>query len=157
MDTDRPLFLPLKREYFDAFERGHKIVEYRKYGPRWNERTCVVGRAVTLSCGYGKARRLQGRIVWFGRARGPRGFGSVTATAVMDVFGTLDIELAEIGIRIEPETCTAEYPYPGRSDGRRWAHPSAREVACRDGYPGGDIATYECPHCDLRFSVELPQ
>jgi hypothetical protein len=27
-------------------------------GARWNEKTCVPGRRVTLSCGYGTARRL---------------------------------------------------------------------------------------------------
>lgn len=51
--TEKPLFIPLKREFFDAFERGLKVFEYREYGPRWNERTCRVGRLVTLSMGYG--------------------------------------------------------------------------------------------------------
>jgi hypothetical protein len=58
-----PLFIPLKREHFDAFESGSKDTEYRANGARWNRRTCTVGRCVTLSCGYGKSRRLQGRIV----------------------------------------------------------------------------------------------
>lgn len=57
-----PLFIPLKREYFDAFLKGEKTEEYRPYGPRWNERTCPPGRHVTLSCGYGKKRRLPGLI-----------------------------------------------------------------------------------------------
>jgi len=55
--SDKPLFLPLKREYFDAFEAGIKTHEYRLYGPRWNEKNCRIGRPVTLSCGYGKGRR----------------------------------------------------------------------------------------------------
>lgn len=58
-----PLFIPLKREYFEAFERGEKRQEFRPWGPRWNERTCAIGRRVTLSLGYGKARRLTGEIV----------------------------------------------------------------------------------------------
>lgn len=63
--TERPLFIPLKREYFRAFENRTKTVEYRLYGPRWNERTCRTGRAVTLSLGYGKRHRLSGRITGF--------------------------------------------------------------------------------------------
>lgn len=34
----KPLFIPIKREFFEAFERGDKTHEYRLYGPRWNER-----------------------------------------------------------------------------------------------------------------------
>lgn len=40
METEKLIFIPLKREFFEAFENGMKTVEYRKYGPRWNERTC---------------------------------------------------------------------------------------------------------------------
>lgn len=52
MNVDRPLFIPLKTEHFRAFERGEKTVEYRRYGRGWNERTCMLGRPVTLSHGY---------------------------------------------------------------------------------------------------------
>lgn len=48
----KPLFVPLKTEHFLAFRNGTKLVEYRLYGPRWNESTVVPGRAVTLSHGY---------------------------------------------------------------------------------------------------------
>jgi len=57
-----PLFIPLKREHFEAFDSGDKIWEYRMEGPRWNEKTCFIGRPVTLSLGYGKRRRLKGII-----------------------------------------------------------------------------------------------
>lgn len=57
-----PLFVPLKREYFEAFADGSKKHEYRMFGKRWNKQTCMVGRPVTLSCGYGKQRRLSGII-----------------------------------------------------------------------------------------------
>lgn len=60
MPAERPLFIPLKREYFAAFERGEKTEEFRLLGPRWNEKTVWTGRAVVLSFGYGKARRLRG-------------------------------------------------------------------------------------------------
>lgn len=61
----KPLFIPLKKEYFEEFEAGTKTKEYRVYGPRWNERTCTPRREVTLSCGYGKHRRLKGRVKSF--------------------------------------------------------------------------------------------
>lgn len=63
--SKKPLFIPLKRQYFEAFERGEKIAEYRKHGPRWNRETCQPGRPVTLSLGYGKARRLYGYVCGF--------------------------------------------------------------------------------------------
>lgn len=59
------LFIPLKGEYFDAFERGEKVIEYRLYSNRWNERTCRVGRPVVLSRGYGRRRRLRGEVSAF--------------------------------------------------------------------------------------------
>lgn len=62
---EKNLFIPLKTEFFEAFERGEKDTEYRAYGPRWNEETCRVGRRVTVSHGYGKARRLIGEVVRF--------------------------------------------------------------------------------------------
>jgi len=61
----KPLFIPLKTEFFTAFERGEKKTEFRPYGARWNERTCQVGRRVVLSHGYGKRRRLSGRVICF--------------------------------------------------------------------------------------------
>lgn len=61
----KPLFLPLKGEFFDAFEAGTKDTEYRQRGARWNAETCVLGRPVILSRGYAKGRRLRGQIVGF--------------------------------------------------------------------------------------------
>ncbi|GAB6178555.1 hypothetical protein JCM16814_34460 [Desulfobaculum senezii] len=60
-----PLFIPLRREHFEAFARGDKTTEYRKPGGPWNEHTCPIGRPVTLSLGYGKAHRLRGTIKAF--------------------------------------------------------------------------------------------
>jgi hypothetical protein len=62
---ERPLFVPLKAEYFDAFARGDKTVEYRLAGGPWNATTCRVGRPVTLSRGYGTQRRLDGIVTGF--------------------------------------------------------------------------------------------
>lgn len=37
-------------------------------------------------------------------------------------------------------------------------HPDAHEVGDqRDGWPGGDIVTMECPNCKHRWTMELPQ
>jgi len=58
----KPLFIPLRTQYFEAFAEGRKTEEYRLYGPRWNERTCHLGRQVTLARGYGKQHRLQATI-----------------------------------------------------------------------------------------------
>jgi hypothetical protein len=61
----KALFIPLKAEFFAAFADGSKTVEFRRYGPRWNERTCWPGRAVVLSRGYGRQHRLTGVVTWF--------------------------------------------------------------------------------------------
>ncbi len=61
-EIPKPLFIPLNGEYYDAFERGDKINEYRAYGPRWNEKTCYAGRWAILSRGYGKKNRMAGLI-----------------------------------------------------------------------------------------------
>lgn len=66
--TSRPLFIPLRAEYFAQFAQGEKEVEYRAYGPRWNERTCELGRPVVLSLGYSGAR-LNARVIGFERRR----------------------------------------------------------------------------------------
>lgn len=61
--TDRALFIPLRREWFELFESRQKTTEWRVHGPRWNEKTCWPGRTVVLSLGYGKQRRLFGKIL----------------------------------------------------------------------------------------------
>lgn len=72
MKTARPLFIPLKREHFEAFRSGIKDTEYRLYGPRWNEITCPIGRPVILSLGYGKAHRIEGTVFGFSTHANPR-------------------------------------------------------------------------------------
>ena len=61
----KPLFIPLNSKPFEDFKSGTKDTEYRRYGKRWNERTCVVGRRVTLSKGYSKKHRISGTITDF--------------------------------------------------------------------------------------------
>ncbi|MCK5444703.1 MAG: hypothetical protein KAI73_03715 [Rhodospirillaceae bacterium] len=98
--TDKPLFIPLCSEPYEAFENGTKRDELRQYGPRWNEKTCPVGRRVVLSKGYGKKNRLSGTIRSFHR-RQANTFGSTYKAAIMRHYGTLDIEIAAIGIALE--------------------------------------------------------
>lgn len=61
--NSKPLFIPVNAKFFDAFKNGTKDTEYRRLGPRWNFTTCVIGRRVTISRGYGKKHRLTGVIV----------------------------------------------------------------------------------------------
>jgi len=100
--NEKPIFLPLNSKYYEAFHDGRKTEELRQYGPRWNEKTCQVGRAVVLSKGYGKHARLKGKVWRFFKQHGTL-FGSGYQAAILDVYGTLDIEIACIGIsEIEP-------------------------------------------------------
>jgi len=61
-DAMRPLIIALHLDYWNQFYDGTKTVEYRLYGPRWNERTCQPGRKAVLSAGYSKRRRITMRI-----------------------------------------------------------------------------------------------
>jgi hypothetical protein len=99
MKTQKIIFLPLKTGYYNAFATGTKREELRRYGPRWNEKTCVVGRDVVLSKGYGKAHRLNGKVCSFKRQHGST-FDSTYKAAILDVYGTLDVEIACIGVAI---------------------------------------------------------
>jgi len=96
---EKPLFIPLKREFFNAFYEGTKDMEYRIYGPRWNERTCRVGRAVTLSLGYGKKHRMIGTVRCFVRSDAPLAWDSWQKCYGKRPKGT---EAACIGIDVNP-------------------------------------------------------
>lgn len=98
--SDKPLFIPLKTAYFDAFSDGSKREEFRTYGPRWNEKTCAVGRLVVLSKGYGKRHRMQGVVTKFKRQHGET-FGSTYQAAILECYGTLDIWIACIQVELD--------------------------------------------------------
>jgi hypothetical protein len=98
--TPKPLFIPLKAEYFDAFCSGHKREELRVYGPRWNERTCAPGRRVILSRGYGKRARLSG-VIWKFKRQHASTFGSTYRQSIERIYGTLDMLIACISIDVE--------------------------------------------------------
>ena len=90
MDHEKPLFVPLRTEWFEAFASGKKHEEWRRYGPRWNEKTCRVGRPVTLSHGYSGAR-LAGEVTFFRIERAKH--------AAAEIFGK-DTRCAVIGIKL---------------------------------------------------------
>lgn len=93
----KPLFIPLKSEFFDAFAAGTKDTEYRVYGPRWNETTCAQGRPVVLSKGYGKHHRLTGRVAGFFRSSAP-----TKTDAWVKCYGTSGGMAACIRITLQP-------------------------------------------------------
>lgn len=97
MAPERPLFVPLKRHYFEMFRRGEKAVEYRRHGPGWNERTCRIGRRVVLSLGYGRRYRLTGVI---------RSFEVISDTSKLpgwiECYGAEGRAAAAIGIVLDP-------------------------------------------------------
>lgn len=103
-DQETALFVPLKAEFFGAFAAGAKQDELRRYGPRWNERTCRVGRAVVLSKGYGRAHRLVGRVERFKKQHGST-LGSTDRGVIERLYGTLDIDIACITIGLRVEVC----------------------------------------------------
>lgn len=95
-EEEKNLFIPLKREFFEAFASGEKTHEYRVYGPRWNEKTCRIGRRVTLSLGYGKHRRLSGIVSSFSKNETPQ-----SRPGWRECYGDdLALIAAEIGIEI---------------------------------------------------------
>lgn len=63
----RRFFIPLKREYFEAFESGTKTQEYRPASSHFGK--AKAGDTVLLSLGYGTRRRLTGVIRSVARTR----------------------------------------------------------------------------------------
>ena len=91
----KPLFIPLKTEHFEKFERGEKHSEFRLYGVRWNEKTCYAGRLATLSKGYGPKHRLHKVVEGF-TLHNARLLDDYHRAAILDCFGTLDKPVIEI-------------------------------------------------------------
>lgn len=95
----KALFIPLKTEYYERFESGEKRDELRAYGVRWNELTCLIGRPVTLSKGYGKQNRINGVVKGFKKQHAST-FGRTHQESMMQIYGTLDKWIAVISIDI---------------------------------------------------------
>ena len=83
-----PLHLRLKFVWFDAFASGTKQHEWRRYGERFNERTCPIGRPVILGRGY-TPERLTGTITSFEVRPAEAGaielYGAGTSCAVIGI------------------------------------------------------------------------
>jgi len=94
-------FIPLCEEPFKAFRDGRKRHELRPYCPRWSEKHFPPGRLVTLSWGYGKANRLYGSIRSY-RHTNAQNLRKDYREAVERHYGTHDIEIAVIGIDVDP-------------------------------------------------------
>lgn len=94
--TDKPLFIPLKTAYYEAFCSGEKTTEYRPNGPRWNRYTCRIGRRVVISKGYGKVARQEGVITGFEVSAEP-----TKTDAWRDCYGSLVAAAACITIKLD--------------------------------------------------------
>lgn len=92
---EKALFIPLMSEFWYAIRQDEKFNELRLYGPRWNEKTCRIGRKVILSKGYGKQHRIEATISEFHK-RDANTFDSTTKGNILRIFGTLDKPIAEI-------------------------------------------------------------
>lgn len=107
----KPLFIPLKGEHYDRFERGEKDTEYRQYGPRWNEQNCQPGRPVILSRGYGKRRRLTGTVEAFNRQR-VNHLPEQDRRALESIYGPAPGDIASISITVHGiQTPDEELPF----------------------------------------------
>ncbi|WP_211217706.1 hypothetical protein, partial [Novispirillum itersonii] len=105
MADEKPLFIPLCRQWFDAFQSGLKTEEFRPAGGRWNPKTCRIGRPVTLSLGYGKHRRLAGVITGF------REDPAITQTETWrSIYGDRYASAVAIRIILLPTGSTASSP-----------------------------------------------
>jgi hypothetical protein len=96
----KALFIPLRTEFYVAFANGTKTDEYRLYGPRWNERTCNVGRRVVISHGYGTRHRLHGRVVSFARCS-PNTLHGELETTLRRIYGQTHGDVARIAIELQ--------------------------------------------------------
>jgi hypothetical protein len=50
----KPVFIPLKTKNYEAFESGKKHSEFRIYGPRWDEKTCIPDAPLFFQRGMAK-------------------------------------------------------------------------------------------------------
>lgn len=96
----KPLFIPLKTEYYRSFENGTKTHEYRRYSNRWDEVSCRIGRLVVLALGYSGPGRLRGKVSSFRQLR-YSDLSCANQAAWLQCYGAEDVTVAEIGIELE--------------------------------------------------------
>ncbi len=93
----KPIFIPLKSEYYQAFLDGSKRIEYRRAGVgQFTLAKCTPGRDVTLSKGYGRRDRIRGTVVnsWIEHHEHPTG-------AIADCYGHQPIDIIAIEITVD--------------------------------------------------------
>jgi hypothetical protein len=100
MIEEKPLFLPVPTSTYEALESGKQKCEWRRYGKRWNEKHCRVGRRLTLSKGYGKKHRLSGTLVGFDTPWAYE-FNELWHEYHQKTFGTLNIRFAIMHIELD--------------------------------------------------------
>lgn len=118
-DPEKPLFIPLMSKPFAEFLAGTKKFELRLYGPRWNEKTCRIGRRVVLSRGYGTRSRLFGSVCSFDTALA----GDIStdwATYFPDA--TKESKVACIGIKLN---AVQQLVHTALNPADRWPFPSS--------------------------------
>jgi hypothetical protein len=165
--VSKALFIPLKREWFEAFKNGRKFREMRPYGPRWNHKTCYVGRRVVISMGYGKQHRLNGTIIDFEKSQSAhRGLW-----AWDQIYGP-DIKFSAcIGIALDdapedyktPDAPWGEREGPSIIEGRAWfdnRQPMRRNyscLGCRHLKVDPEYNSNLCTHPTMVAKHEVPQ
>ncbi len=99
----KPLFIPLKTEYYRAFEGGGKDTEYRLHGGPWTESQCVVGRSVNIRRGYSTPDNLYGVVKSFHAIPLYRIQGGMLRLAIKACYpkATADTLIACIGIELK--------------------------------------------------------
>jgi len=115
----KPVFIPLKRQYFEAFKSGHKKIEYRRLGGQFTSANCFPGREVTLSKGYGKSNRIRGTVVksWIEHHEHPAG-------AIAKCYGTEPIDIIAIEITVDRTSSVVRCGDNGTA--KSWARYLAR-------------------------------
>ena len=97
---EKPIFIPLKRQYYNDFANEIKTTEYRQYGKRWNEKVCRIGRMVVLSLGYGISDRLRGIVTGFRKvpilkSKGGAAFWLCYGTQAIGPVAEIDIKIMQ--------------------------------------------------------------
>ncbi|MCP3928063.1 MAG: hypothetical protein GY705_03060, partial [Bacteroidetes bacterium] len=93
----KPMFIPLKSQFYYQYKKKKKDTELRLYGNGFNERTCTVGRKVVLSKGYGKHERLTGYIKNF-KVKHATLLNKSSRLAIKKCYGNLNVNIACIYI-----------------------------------------------------------
>lgn len=96
----KPLFIPLKTKYYEAFCDGTKSIEYRRPKDNFHPKKCLPGRQVTISKGYGKQHRQNG-VIKSAILIDAKTLPEDKQTDVLAVYGDIDIKIIAIEIVLD--------------------------------------------------------